>query len=215
MPFLPVNCSATIERLAEEALDLAGPADDQLVFFAQFVDAEDGDDVLQIAVALEHRLHLAGDAGVLFADDVGGSRRAAGRGERIDGGVDALAGDAALEVDERVQVGEGVGRGGVGRIVGGDVHGLHRRDGAVLGAGDAFLQLAHFRGERRLVTDGAGHAAEQRRHFRTGLREAEDVVDEQQRVGAGFVAEVFGHRQGATGRREDARRAARSSGRRP
>jgi hypothetical protein len=34
---------------------------------------------------------------------------------------------------------------------------------------------------------------------RTGLRETEDVVDEQQRVGAGFIAEIFGHRQGAQG----------------
>ncbi len=69
----------------------------------------------------------------------------------------------------------------------------------LLGAGDAFLQFAHFRGQRRLITDGAGHAAQQGRHFRTGLRETEDVVDEQQRVGAGFVAEIFGHGQGAQG----------------
>src|SRR6185437_15571954 len=37
------------ERLAEESLQLAGPADDQLVLFAQFVDAQNRDDVLQIA----------------------------------------------------------------------------------------------------------------------------------------------------------------------
>jgi predicted nucleic acid-binding protein len=54
----------------------------------KFIDAEDGDDVLQIAVALQHRLHLAGDAVVLFADDVG--QRAARRGQRIDGGINAL-----------------------------------------------------------------------------------------------------------------------------
>ena len=76
-------------------------------------------------------------------------------------------------------------------------------------------KFAHFRGQRRLISDGAGHAAQQRRHFRAGLRESENVVDEQQRVGAGFIAEIFGHRQGASGRREDARPAARSSGRRP
>ena len=65
------------ERLAEEALDLAGPADDELVLFGQFIDAQDGDDVLQVAVALEHALHLAGDAVVLFADDAADR----GRGE--------------------------------------------------------------------------------------------------------------------------------------
>ena len=36
-------------------------------------------------------------------------------------------------------------------------------------------------------------------HFRTGLREAEDVIDEQQRVGPGAVAEPFAHRQGRQG----------------
>ena len=66
-------------------------------------------------------------------------------------------------------------------------------------AGDAFLQLAHFGGQRRLITDGAGHAAQERRHFRAGLREAEDVVDEQQRVGPGRVAEPLAHGQGRQG----------------
>ena len=36
----------------------------------------------------------------------------------------------AFEIDERVQVLEGVGRGRVGRVVGRHVHGLHRGDGA-------------------------------------------------------------------------------------
>ena len=58
---------------------------------------------------------------------------------------------------------------------------------------------AHFGGERRLVTDGGRHAAEERGHFAARLREAEDVVDEQQRVGAGLVAEVLGHREGREG----------------
>ena len=62
-------------------------------------------------------------------------------------------------------------------------------------AGDALLQLAHFRGQRRLITDGAGHAAQQRGHFRAGLREAEDVIDEQQRVGPGRIAEPLAHGQ--------------------
>ena len=39
------------------------------------------------------------------------------------------------------------------------------------------------------------HAAEQRRYFRAGLREAENVVDEEQHVLAFFVAEVLGDGQ--------------------
>ena len=35
----------------------------------------------------------------------------------------------AFEVDERIEVLERVGRGGIGRIVGGHVNGLHGRDG--------------------------------------------------------------------------------------
>ena len=55
---------------------------------------------------------------------------------------------------------------------------------------------AHLGAQRRLITHGAGHAAQQCRHFATSLRETENVVDEQQRIGAGFVAEILGHRQG-------------------
>jgi hypothetical protein len=38
-------------------------------------------------------------------------------------------------------------------------------------------------------------AAEQRRHFRAGLREAEDVVDEEQHVLA-LISEIFGDQSG-------------------
>ena len=131
---------------------------------------------------------------------------AAGGGQRIDRGINALGGDAALKINERVEVGERVGRGGIGRIVGGNVDGLHGRDGAVLGAGDALLEFAHFGGEGRLVADGAGHSAEQRGHFRAGLGEAENVVDEEQRVGTGFIAEIFSHGEGARGPRGVGRR---------
>ena len=59
---------------------------------------------------------------------------------------------------------------------------------------DPLLQLAHLGRERRLVADGARHAAEERRHLRARLDEPEDVVDEEQRVLA-LVAEVLRHRQ--------------------
>ena len=92
---------------------------------------------------------------------------------------------------------ERVGRGRIGRIVGGNVHRLHGSDRPLLRAGDPLLQFAHFRRQRRLISDGAGHAAQEGRHFRAGLRESENVVDEQQRIGARFIAEIFRHRQGA------------------
>ncbi len=74
------------------------------------------------------------------------------------------------------------GRRRVGQVVGGDINGLNRGDGARLGGGDALLQVAHLGGQRGLVTNGGGHTAQQCGNLGAGLRETEDVVDEQQHV---------------------------------
>ena len=111
-----------------------------------------------------------------------------------DGRVDALLDDAAVEHGRRVEVGERVRRRRVGEVVGGHVDRLHGGDRAGARRGDALLQLAHLGGERRLVADGARHAAEQRRDLGARLDEAEDVVDEEQHVLA-LIAEVLRHRQ--------------------
>ena len=94
---------------------------------------------------------------------------------------------------------EGGRGGGVGGVVGRHVDRLHGGDGPLARRGDAFLELPHFRGQRGLVADGRGHAAQQGGHFAAGLRKTEDVVDEQEDVGAGRVAEVFGYGQGRQG----------------
>src|SRR6478735_7711247 len=85
-----------IERLRKEALDPACPLNDFTVLRAQLFDAENGDDVLQIAIALKHSLHFAGDRVVLLADDQR-IENARGRGERIHRRVDAALGDRAIE----------------------------------------------------------------------------------------------------------------------
>ena len=123
------------------------------------------------------------------------SRMRRRRGERIDGGVDAELRDRAREHDRRVEVRERRRRRRIGDVVGRNVDRLHRRDRAVARRRDALLQVAHLRRQRRLVTHRARHAAEQRRHFRAGLREAEDVVDEDQHVRVLDVAEVLGDRE--------------------
>ena len=82
----------------------------------------------------------------------------------------------------------------VGQVVGRHVDRLHRGDRALGGGGDALLQRAHVGRERRLIAHRRGNAAEQRRHFRARLGEAEDVVDEEQHVLA-LVAEIFGDGQ--------------------
>ena len=122
-------------------------------------------------------------------------KRARIGGQRIHGGINAELRDGTFQHDGRVQVRERRGGRRIGQVVGRHVHGLEAGDRTFLGRGDAFLQVAHFGGERRLVTDGAGRAAQQRGHFRTRLREAENVVDEQQHVLVLFVAEILGHRE--------------------
>ena len=93
----------------------------------------------------------------------------------------------------------------IGQVVGRHVDRLHRGDRALGGGGDALLQRAHVGRERRLIAHGRRDAAEQRRHFRARLREAEDVVDEEQHVLA-LIAEVL--RDGQAGE-ADARARAR------
>ena len=61
--------------------------------------------------------------------------------------------------------------------------------------GDALLQGAHLGGQRGLVTNGRGHTAQQCGHLGTGLREAEDVINEQQHVLVGLLTEVLCHGQ--------------------
>src|SRR3954469_3490699 len=56
-----------VERLTQEALDLARPRHRDLILFGKLVHAENRDDVLQRLVALEDLLDLTGDVVVLLA----------------------------------------------------------------------------------------------------------------------------------------------------
>src|SRR3954453_13433349 len=84
------------ERLREEPLHLAGTRDDELVLVGQLVDAKDGDDVLQVAVALQRLLHAGRRLVVLVGHDTR-LQRPRRRVERVDGRVDALLDDRARE----------------------------------------------------------------------------------------------------------------------
>ena len=94
-----------------------------------------------------------------------------------------------------VKVSEGRCGSRISKIVGRDVDGLHGGDRTLLGRGDALLQLTHFGGQVRLVADGRGHTTEQRGDLGTGLGKAEDIVDEEQRIGTFLVAEMLGDRE--------------------
>src|SRR3546814_8141256 len=64
-----------VERLRQEALDLARARDDQLIFFRKLIHAENGDDVLQRLILLQRFLNAAGGFVMLLADDRGGDRK--------------------------------------------------------------------------------------------------------------------------------------------
>jgi hypothetical protein len=75
-----------VERLRQEALDLAGARDGKFLIFAQFVHAENGDDVLQIFVSLQSSLHHLGDVVVFLTHDER-VKNARSRSQRIDGRI--------------------------------------------------------------------------------------------------------------------------------
>ena len=186
------------ERLAHEPLEPSGASHGRLVLLGQLVDAEDRDDVLEVAVALQDALGLLRHVVVLLPDDQR-VEDARGGGQRVDRRVDAELGDVALEADGRVEVREGRRGRRVRVVVRRDEDGLERCDRALLGRGDPLLELGHLGREVRLVADRGRHPAEERRDLRARLGEAEDVVDEEEDVAALLVAEVLRHRQAGQG----------------
>ena len=56
-------------RLAEEVFHLAGSRDQYFVIVRQLFNAQDGDDILQVFVALQHLLHFTRGGIVIVADD--------------------------------------------------------------------------------------------------------------------------------------------------
>src|SRR4029077_13134310 len=192
--------------LRKEFFDFARASNRALVFVRKLLDAENGDDVLQIFVALQNGLHATGD-GVMFRADDARIENARVTGQRIDGGINAALEDLAAQVCCCVQVRKRRGRGGVRIIVGGNVNGLHGSDRAGLVGGDALLQFANFCVEVWLVTDSGRHTAEERGNFRTRLDETENIVDEKKNVEMLFVAEIFGDSQ--TGEADPEARAGR------
>ena len=57
------------ERLGKEALNLARPRHRQLILFGEFIDAQDGNDVLEVLVFLQDGFHGPRHAVMLLADD--------------------------------------------------------------------------------------------------------------------------------------------------
>src|SRR5690606_5926030 len=183
-----------MEGLRQEAFNPARPVYDQLVFVGELIHPEDGDDVLQLLIALQNLLYAPGRLVVLLSHNRR-TQDAGGGGQGVHRRIDPLVGNPPLQVGRGIQVGEGGRRRRVGIVVRRDVDRLDRGDRTLLRGGDPLLQLTHLRGEGRLVTHGGGHPSQQRGHLGSRLGEAEDVVDEEKDVLTVLIPEVFGHGQ--------------------
>ena len=180
------------EWLGEEALDLTGAGNGELVLLRKLVHTKNGNNVLEGLVVLEDLLHVTGAVVVLLADNRG-LEDTGGRVKGIDGGVDAELGNTTGKHSGGIQVSERGGGGGIGQIISGHVDGLDGGDGTKGGGCDTLLEGTHVRGKGGLVADSGWDAAKKGRHLGTGLGEAEDVVNEKQDIAAlagGRVGEI-------------------------
>ena len=157
---------------------------------------------LQLLVALEDRLHAAGDVVVLLADvlrveDAASSSRAGRRPGRCPSRRSTAESTMKASRKPKVVAGAGSVRSSAGTYTA-----CTEVMAPLLVEVIRSCKRAHLGGQGRLVADVRRHPAQQGRDLGAGLAEPEDVVDEQQRVGPGRVAEPLGHRQGREGHAE-------------
>lgn len=197
---LTLNTSENLgdsEGLAQETLELTGTLDSELVGLGKFVHTQNGNDILERLVLLEHLLDTRGGVVVLLTDDTGVKHTRLGV-KRVDSGVDTQFGDTTGQDSGGVQVSEGGSGGRVSQVISGHVDGLDGGDRALGGGGNTLLHNTHVNGQGGLVTDGRGDTTQKGRHLRTGLGETENVVNEEQHVLTLDVTEVLG--DGKTGK---------------
>ena len=182
------------ERLRQESLKLSGTLNGQLISFRQFVHTQNGNDILQRLVFLEHLLDLGSGIVVVLSDNTGIQHTRFGV-KRVDSRVDTQLRDTTGQDSGGVQMGESGGGSRISQIVSRHVDGLHGSNGSFGGSCDTLLHETHIDGESGLVTDGRWDTTKKGRHFGTGLSESENVVNEEQHVLTFLVAEVLGNRQ--------------------
>lgn len=189
---------SNLEGLGEELGDLAGTVDDKLILLAELINTEDSNNILELLVLGEHLDDILSDVVVIDGDDIG-VHDTGGALQGVDGGVDTGLGDGTIEDGGGIEMGEGGGGGGIGDIIGRDVDGLDGGNGTLGGGGNTLLEHTKILSEGGLVTDGGGNTAEEGRHLRVGLGEAENVVNEEKHILALDITEVLGHGESGLG----------------
>ena len=127
---------------------------------------------------------------MLFADHLW-IQHARGRVQRIHCRINAKLGDLARKYGSRIQVRERGRRRRISQVVGRNVNRLHRGDRTFVRRGDTFLHCPHIGCKRWLIAYRRRNAPKKRRYFRTCLRKAEYVIDEEEHVLAFLIAEIF------------------------
>ena len=187
-PLAPGKLFSHEKRLGKIFLHFSRSRHRLFILIGEFFHTQNGDDVLEVFVALQKFLHAARYRIVAFTDDLRVENSRVGI-ERIDGRINAQFRKGAREHHRRIQVSERRGRSWIRQVVSRYIHRLHRCDGAFLGRGDPLLQTAHLFRKRRLITDCGGNAPEERRNLRSRLRESENIIDKKQHVFPFIIAE--------------------------
>ncbi len=126
--------------------------------------------------------------------------------QRIDGRIKSFTGPLAREHDGCGEMREGVHRCRIGEIIRRHIHRLNRGDGPGIRVGDAFLQPGQLRAHRGLIAQTGRHLPHQAGHFRAGLDEPENIVDQQQNITVLVVPKILGHGQRGVAHAEPAAR---------
>ena len=121
----PGKLGGDVEGLREELLHLPGARHRELVIFTQFVETKDGDDVLQVFIALQQLLHALGHIVMLLPHDAR-IENARGGSQRIHRRINPNLGQRSGEHRGRVKMCECSRRSWIGQVIGGHINRLHR-----------------------------------------------------------------------------------------
>src|SRR5690606_8310954 len=108
----------------QELFDLACTAYNDAVFFRQFVNTENGNDVLEFFVLLQDLLDASCDI-VVFLTNILWVEQTRGRCQWVNRWVETTRGQVTCQVGGCIEVSEHVGWCRVGVVVRWDVDGLH------------------------------------------------------------------------------------------
>mmetsp|Transcript_25005 Transcript_25005/g.45283 ORF Transcript_25005/g.45283 Transcript_25005/m.45283 type:complete len:228 (-) Transcript_25005:846-1529(-) len=168
---------SNVERLGHKLLDLTCAGHDKLIIFRQLVHTKNGNNVLKTLIILQELLGGTSNLVVLISDDARVKHTGSGI-EGVNCGVNTKLGNGTRKHSSGIQVGKSGGRSRISQIISGHVNGLHRGDGSLGSGGNTLLERTHVSGQGWLVSDSRGNTSKKSRHFRTGLGEAENVVNE-------------------------------------